>query len=772
MAQVRQLQQGQLNPQAQPVSTFVQQTKKGDAKVARPELLGQTSQIQTSPTGGSNMVQSENSFSTLANDLKAFNPQLMNTAEAAGLKYVDWRMDVGEAMAMEQVQLGLAQLDESSEVAQNDRAAANRKVSAVDPQAGWLMRTLDPYQQMGFERGKVKIAGQQIAIGLPGFIQQKSAETDPDTGRPYVDYEAPDLGMKGLQKLQRLYQKGIEQEAGINSSSPGYQKYFAPKLLRAQERLAQEVVDDRTAYFEAQIKPQAITSVKQDLDDYVNDLGYRSFTLTDGTSIGYDPSDSSSLWQRAAADQLSQRFRQVTARAPLGMTAEIAKELYVQLSSQYPSGSVQRQILDRMGVGGGSLATGQGNYTYTLGDKYGYLARDADSEYVKREAAIITNEQKILKSQFFDELRLNTQNGFSLEDSINRSIKQIEGDRSKPLTPQEKGRLRVNAIQEYNQVSPTLEEGVPQDPQAAIRLIRELTSQSPYEINVGEARQRLDAIRGSVLVDQQGEYLAAGRAVTAAENAQREQSTWYGKYSNQLESQSNELIDEELVLIGPIKSNAQALIKKAAQKRMTSILKQKTIDNDGQPVGQEVVNDAWFEVWNGPKGLQQEILDGKFKIPGVKGTPAPAGEIPEPTKDDPKEKNPVPKGVDLGQLNSFPRRSVRLRSYQDTTKGPILTGKALIQVMQAAASGQKENPAFTKAWKQSGAPNAWSFIQSQMRFYPNLGGGKGWTEEQETKAKQDLISVLIRDANLSATSKMFDYSPALAQLNNWANEIV
>lgn len=169
MAQVRQLQQGQLNPQAQPVSTFIQQTRKDTIKAARPEQLGQTSQMQTIATGGSNMVQGENSFRALANDLKDLNPQLMKTAEAAGLKYVDWRMDVGEAMAMEQVQLGLAQLDESTEVAQNERAAANRKVSAVDPQAGWLMRTLDPYQQMGFERGRSSLQGSKLRLACLGL---------------------------------------------------------------------------------------------------------------------------------------------------------------------------------------------------------------------------------------------------------------------------------------------------------------------------------------------------------------------------------------------------------------------------------------------------------------------------------------------------------------------------------------------------------------------------------------------------------------------------
>ena len=761
MAQVRQLQQGQLNPQAQPVSTFVQQTRKDTIKAARPELLGQTSQIQTIATGGSNMVQGENSFRTLANDLKNFNPQLMKTAETAGLKYADWRMDVGEAMAMEQVQLGLAQIDESFEVAQNERAAANRKVSAVDPQAGWLMRTLDPYQQMGYDRGKVKLAGQQIALGLPGFVNQMASTIDDETGRPYVDYEAPDLGMKGLQKLQRLYQKGIEQEAGINSSSPGYQKYFAPRLLKAQEQLAQQVVDDRTVYFESQIGPQAITFVKQELDSATGKSNDPIETNT-GNFIYYDPNQPFE-WERAVANKLSQRFRQVTARAPLGMQTEIAKDLYTQLASQYEPGSVQRKILDRVGIGGG----------YTLGDKYGYLAREADSEYYKREAAIITNEQKILKSQFMDELRIQIRSGFGLQKSIDRSLKLIKKEGDEPLTPQQEQRLTVDAIQEFDQVSPTLQEGVPQDPQAVDRLIREIESQSPYEMNVPEARAELNRIKESVRVDKAPAYAKAAAAVTAAENAQRERSTWYGKYRNQLELQTNELIDETIILDGPIRSDAKARIEEEATNRMTSILQKKTIENNGQPVSQEVVNSAWFEVWNDKNnGLQKQILDGTFPIPGYKEAPAPEGEIPEPVTPDPKAKNAPPAGVGLDQLNSFPRRSVRLRSYQDATKGPILSGKALIQVMQAAASGQKENPAFTKAWRQSGAPNAWSFIQSQMRFYPNLGNGKGWTQEQENKAKQDLVSVLIRDANLNATAKMFDYSPALAQLSNWANEIV
>ena len=95
-------------------------------------------QINTVGTNGVGNVAGENSFRRLANDLKDFNPQLMKTAETADLQYVDWRVDVGEAQAMEEVQRGLAQIDEQAEVAGDRRAADNRRVSAIDPQAGWL----------------------------------------------------------------------------------------------------------------------------------------------------------------------------------------------------------------------------------------------------------------------------------------------------------------------------------------------------------------------------------------------------------------------------------------------------------------------------------------------------------------------------------------------------------------------------------------------------------------------------------------------------------
>jgi hypothetical protein len=127
-------------------------------------------------------------------------------------------------------------------------------------------------------------------------------------------------------------------------------------------------------------------------------------------------------------------------------------------------------------------------------------------------------------------------------------------------------------------------------------------------------------------------------------------------------------------------------------------------------------------------------------------------------------------GVNLDQLNNFPRRNNRLRNWR-AEKSPILSAQALIQVIQDAANGRKENPNFTKAWKTAKAPNAWAFIQRQMQFYNNLGGGKGWTDEDLEKAKQDLLSYVIRDGNRYGTMVLARVSPGLAGLNNWAESL-
>lgn len=770
MARPTQLQPGQINPQAQPVSTFVEPAQKDTIKAAQPADLPQVGQINTIATAGVGGVQGENSFRRLAEDLKNFNPQLTKAAEAGGLKYVDWRMDVGEAMAMEQVQRGLAQVDEQAEVAGDQRAADNRRLSAIDPQAGWLMRTLDPYQQMGYERGKVKMAGQQIALGLPSFIQENQGKINPATGKPWVDYTAPDMGMSGVQALQAQYQLDLEQRYGISSNSPGYQKYFAPNLLRAQGQVAQQVVEDRTTFFESQIGPQAITGTKQALDQASTDL--TPIVDQAGNSVPYliTGADGKTavnpnwIWSRSY--QVSQKFKELIARAPLGMGAEVAKELYLELSSQYPPGSLQRQILDGM----------MGPDGKAFGERFGYLSRKADLQYTKDQAQLQTNSDKLLDRQFTDILRVNLDGGMTVDRASDAAIISINTSRQAvgqpPLTPVQEARLRANGVRQLGEISPQAAGAgqgqlPPTDPRAATALITQLQTQDLFEIDVESARQQLAEIGPSVPRDRLADYARASARLDQAAKAQRERGAWSTKYNNTLAARTKTLVGDELFLDGLDASGATDIIAGEAQKRMTSEL-QRLRSQQSEPLTQEQIDDAFRKIW---LPLQQEVLDGKIGVPGYLNVPSVGATAPRPLPVQPGTNKPTVQGYDLDKLDSMPRRSLMLRNYRDTQQGPILSAEALISVIKTAASGGKENPAFTKAWRQANAPNAWSFIQSQLEFYKRLEG-KAFTTEELRRAKQDLLSVVIQDGNRYATVQMLDYSPALARLNNWANEIV
>ena len=772
MARPQQLQPGQINPQSQPVSSFIQPSRKNVAGAARPELLPQTSQLTATQRGGTTFVQGENSFARLAEDLSKFSPVFMKTAEQAGLKYVDWRMDVGEQMAMEQVQRGLAQIDEQAEVAADQRAADNRKVSAVDPEAGWLMRTLDPYQQMGFERGKVKMAGREIEIGLPTFIAGNASQ---------IDYTKPDFGMADLQRLQAQYQMQVEAKYGISSGSPGYSKYFAPNLIRAQSRVAEQVVDDRTKYFEAQIGPQAITAVSDLLDPQVG-ISEDIPITQNGAVVGVIPymyTDSQGAaqvnpqWIVERSKQVSDEFKKAVARAPLGMATGIAREFYVEVAKRYPPGSVQRKILDAM----------KGPDGQSFGNRFGYLAAEANSEYYANRAKDIKNQNTILQSEFADELRIQLSGGLPYDEAARKAINDVNDNRRDnglpPISPAQVNRLKAYGLNSLGEIAPqrgpvsTPGLDIPaNDPQASTQFLQTLNGQSVYDIDVNAARQRLRDIQAAGLPDgQQATFTQASGRVDQAERAQAEAGSWVTEYASDRDEQIDGLIGDDsespAQLFGDNRSAATLKIRVELNRRMSSELKKLS---DGRPLTPEQIQGTFSQVW--PQ-LRKDIVDGEFPIPGYMNTPSVNGVIPEPMKVEPKPgdtKAQLTPGYDLDQVSTMPRRNVRLRNWRNDPS-PILSAKALIQVIQDAANGRREDPAFTELWKRAGAANAWQFIQRQMRFYDKLGNGKGWTEDELKRAEQDLLSYVIRDGARASTIRLAQTSPSLALLSNWSEMV-
>jgi len=410
---------------------------------------------------------------------------------------------------------------------------------------------------------------------------------------------------------------------------------------------------------------------------------------------------------------------------------------------------------------------------------------DADRDYYKDRVQIQENSRKLLNSNFVEKFRVRlSAPGTSAEAAATAVIKEINGERAAAgqplLTQEEERRLRADGLRRIGEIAPQrVPPSVPGqlppgDPMAATQYLQSVSNQSVYDINVQEARQRMAAIQQAGLPEgQEGLFTQVTTRINKAEEAQRAAKTWQGEYNTDLDKRIDDLIGDDsqapgFPLYGLLRTNAADRIKGEVVKRMSAKLKELS---QGQPLSQEQITGELRSVWG---DIQKEIIDGQFKLEGYGGTPAPNGTVPSPLKPEVKpgseNKPQMEPGVELNQLNNMPRRNNRLANWRNGPS-PILSGNALIQVIRDAASGRKENSDFTKAWKRSGAPNAWSFIERQMQFYKNLGGGKGWTDEQLQRAKQDLLSVLVRDANRATTAQLMQTSPTFALLNNWAEMV-
>lgn len=245
---------GAINPTSKPVSAFVEPNSQivlGQPQ--QPAQFNAPKGIKTVGTAGSPQVQGYNSFETLAQDLAPFSEQLMKAAQKGGLAFASWQMDLGEQAALEQTAEAALRLDEEVETSELNRAAENRALAVRDPYAGGIMNMLNPYRSIGYRRGLSKRAGQEIENGLANYVSQNSDR---------IDYLAPDQGFAALQAIRAEYTNGVLDKYGIDSGSPGFSKYTAPRIERASDAVAQTLQKDRTEWIDSQ-KPRQVAALLQ-----------------------------------------------------------------------------------------------------------------------------------------------------------------------------------------------------------------------------------------------------------------------------------------------------------------------------------------------------------------------------------------------------------------------------------------------------------------------------------------------------------------------------
>jgi len=770
MARPQNLQPGELNTSARPVDVFLRPMEQQLAKPAAPAAFSNNPQgVQTVNTGGTTYVQGSNNYALLAEALVPFTKNAVSVAQSAGLAFADWRMDQGEAEAYEAQQRALVKVDESTEVAQLQRAAATRNVAAKDPQAGALMNFLDPYKQIGYERGLVKLAAQEFSMGLPGYVQSRGGE---------INYLGEDQGFGALQKINADYTRQITQKYKIDSGSPGFQKYFLPATTKASESVANALAQDRVKFLDEQVPKQTAAQLKLIIGN-ANSSGqieYNGYTY----SIKDNPQQFASALRLRLAQVMQQSA--MTSGLPGGATKRL-EEVYriLQADSNFYGDTSQRAFIDSIpsntpvvGANGKAIINAETGkpLTYTLGQLYAQENLDSRLKYGKAGAAERLRERTEGIGGFRDKLAkalYNVPPGPQQSVIANNLIKETYN------SPQNQDVDRIG-FDELTKIAADVVGNSNKflyigSNEAAVPDFY-LWLQGAYGSNfdVNEARDRQTATANQILDrDKRTQFLL--RSDAEIKQAAQQQGTTASvrvPRDRAINRQIAVELAQQYQHVNPGNRQDMEAGKALAYRRYLSVAdaaiqdwraKYGTDPSDAQV--EQIVKGAIYRL------QKDENKDGElFRSLYPGGSSGGPSRRPQPLPVQPNSKVPTPKVYDINQLDSIPNRSVLLRQYSSV---PVLSLPAILDVMDLAEDGKQMPMKFERAWRDAGAQSGYEFLEQQLRFYPNYRDTR--TDQQLLKIKRRLSSAANSVNSMIAARVLADQYPALAGIASWHQQL-
>lgn len=768
MPRPEQLQPGQVNTAAKPVDVFVEPIKNQIAQPGQPDLIGQPKMAQPVRQGGTTYVQGANSFKELSDSLAAFQQQAVPALQSAGLTYASWRMDVGEAEAMEAQQRALAKVDEAAEVGQLERAAQTRAIAVRDPQAGALMNFLDPYKQIGYERGQSKLAALELTMGMGGYVAKRGGE---------IDYLAADQGFGKLQQIRAEYVNQIRNKYGIDSGSPGFQKYFLPAVTKASESVANALAEDRVKFLDRQVPAQTAAQVSLTVKN-----AYAAGEIEYGGNV-YKRSANPTEFQAALVLRLAQVMQQsaLSSGLPGGATKRY-EEVYKALQADviFYGREDMRQIIDSIptntpiiGPDGKALIDPQTQRPkmFTLGQLYAQESIDSRLRYGKagaEERARIATQglggfrdmlakrlagippgpgQMEVASQVMNDFYNSKENQRGARigyDELQKIVTDVTGNSNKLLYL---GSNESAVSDFYTQLQSM--KGADFDPRAAnaARLnaasqILDPTKRAEFLLRSEAELKKIEAAEGSTRAFRAPRDKAIGRQIEI--DLAREYPTIHAGNRQDVDAGKAKAYQRYLTA-------SDAAIQEWRSRYQVD-------PNDAQV--EEIVKGAIYKLRNETNEIDKGLYPG--------GSSGGSSMRPRP-KVDPAAKGPAPKLYEVNQLDQIPNRKVVLRQYGTL---PVLSLPALRGLINDAAAGKALPVKVERAWRDAGARSAWDFIEKQLNRYPRYNPATDFDPSELQRAKKKLISMASVVDSMVAASRLSEDMPALASIANWHSTLV
>lgn len=223
----------QIQPAAQPLSTFITPNMVNPARPATPSEVQAPGQFSLVATGSRGNVEGANNGLRLAQALEGFNKNLTEVAFKGLGMYASGEYQRGQSEAFKASMLAQRQMEQGGK----DYAADNRALGLKDPIAAMAMDTVNPFRSAGRRNAFSQVAGQQVGSAMELAYNARRGELAKlEPGDPKIN------------EIKAQAADSILQRYDLTEDEPGFIDYVLPNLNRSWERITAQQQSDRAEW--------------------------------------------------------------------------------------------------------------------------------------------------------------------------------------------------------------------------------------------------------------------------------------------------------------------------------------------------------------------------------------------------------------------------------------------------------------------------------------------------------------------------------------------
>jgi len=735
---------GQVNPEAKPVQAFIQPAQIQPGAIAGPPAMPQLQGITTLRGPEQASYGGVNRFQELAQALAPFNANLTNTLQGAGERAAGWASQQGEAQvfAKNMALRALSQADATNEAGAFDYAKANRELGKRDPEGGILMNLLNPYREMGVQRGLAKLAGAEAEAGMLGAYEEMGPTM----------FLSPDKGQAALAQMKAGYIRSLTEKYGLDTASPGFLNYALPKITAAEEKIGNRAREDRVKYLDATLPGVAGGQIRSLIMDVQRQALGGAAQIAIGSSGVMLDRKSPTFNEDAQAEVMTQASKILAYHSGLmgngGQPLKLAETVYKALRTEaaYGQDPVFKNIVDRIKAGPTYWdPVAKRPVQQTLAQMFPETAADTEMKYgwaVQKRA----EEQGV---QDFSDMLIN---GAPAAGKLPAVAGIYQPGNEGPLDQAAMAQQAEQILARFRQqnpnapVAPLLKaindqlglqieiKGKSYAPDAGEEVLARARDAWGTDFDPAALRRDLAALRGQINPAKFGEVASRLESIIRSKDG-KSATLASAEVNRAVESAKHAALAanygadyKELQRAGSMNAKTERAANLAESVRRYNAAMYPAVNSavaaaaakKGGPLDPgetyEVASRAAADFATKNKAAFNLLFPGG-RISGAPSLPGLNAMAPDPNAPKPSGKPagpPAPPTFETKQLDSMPNRQQRLRNYQNES---ILSKEAIGKELVNAANGGGFSPQLRRAAMDALAPSPAEFLRVQGARY-------------------------------------------------------